>query len=45
MSLGMEFNWTFLMLHDIIVEKLVQEKYLSFVYNKTGKKQGGVSDS
>ena len=41
MSLGMEFNSTFLMLHEIIVEKLVQEKYLSFVYNKTGKKKGG----
>ena len=34
------------MLHDIILEKFVQEKYLSFVYNKTGKKKkGGVSDS
>ena len=31
------------MLHDIIVEKLVQEKYLSFVYNKTGIKKGGGS--
>ena len=30
MSLGMEFNWTRLMLHVIIVEKLVQEKHLSF---------------
>ena len=34
------------MLHDIIVEKMLycfQENYLSFIYNKTGKKRGGGS--
>ena len=43
MSLGMEFNWAFLMLHDIIVEKMLycfKENYLSFIYNKTEKRGG-----
>ena len=37
------------MLHDIIVEKLVQEKYLSFdllsIIRQVKKKRGGVSYS
>ena len=46
MSLGMEFNWAVLMLHDIIVEKLVEEKYLSFnllSIIRQVKKEGGGS--
>ena len=49
MSLGMEFNWTFLILHDIIVEKMYfsfQEKYLSFILSMIRQeRKWGVSDS